>query len=299
MLGDVVQREAARAAAPARSSRRRPGPAGPGARSSGTASRRGQALDHRRRGRGASRGITTSVNAGRLSTSGSPVRSNRMPRGAAMGRRRIRFLSDSSCKPPPSGSGGTQSWRADDEEADRRSAVARSRSRNRGATERAGRGRIIRATAAGRSGQASAAAARMPLYRAWGRITRVKISPSGAGIVEELEQREAREAVHDRGHDREAHGHDRPRDEHPARPQVTGDEAEERLGQGLHAERARPPRRPGAGRREARRAARLRRRSAAPAAPSARQGRRARCRRRPPPGPRVHWTSAPPLTAST
>jgi hypothetical protein len=40
--------------------------------------------------------MSDSVKAGRLSTSGAPLRSNRMPRGAAIGRIRIRFLSDAS-----------------------------------------------------------------------------------------------------------------------------------------------------------------------------------------------------------
>src|SRR5712692_3131434 len=52
--------------------------------------------------RGSSRGISESVNAGRLSTSGTPLRSKRMPRGAAIGRMRIRFLSEASRKRPPS-----------------------------------------------------------------------------------------------------------------------------------------------------------------------------------------------------
>src|SRR5256885_440863 len=52
--------------------------------------------------RGSSRGISESVNAGRLSTSGTPWRSKRMPRGAAIGRMRIWFLSEASRKRPPS-----------------------------------------------------------------------------------------------------------------------------------------------------------------------------------------------------
>src|SRR5712692_3084554 len=52
--------------------------------------------------RGSSRGISESVNAGRLSTSGTPWRSKRMPRGAAIGRIRSRFLSLASRKRPPS-----------------------------------------------------------------------------------------------------------------------------------------------------------------------------------------------------
>src|SRR5436309_4346834 len=52
--------------------------------------------------RGSSRGIKESVNAGRLSTSGAPLRSNRTPRGAAIGRIRIRFRSEASRKRPPS-----------------------------------------------------------------------------------------------------------------------------------------------------------------------------------------------------
>src|SRR5256885_4547049 len=52
--------------------------------------------------RGSSRGIKESVNAGRLSTSGAPLRSNRTPRGAAIGRIRIRSRSEASRKRPPS-----------------------------------------------------------------------------------------------------------------------------------------------------------------------------------------------------
>src|SRR2546430_15500919 len=52
--------------------------------------------------RGSSRGIRETVTAGRLSTSGVPWRSKRMPRGAAIGRMRIRFLSEASRKRPPS-----------------------------------------------------------------------------------------------------------------------------------------------------------------------------------------------------
>ena len=47
---------------------------------------------------------------------------------------------------------------------------------------------------------------------------------------------EAHEAIHDRREHGEAHRHDRARDEHPA-GQVTHHEAQERLGQGVQAER--------------------------------------------------------------
>ena len=57
-----------------------------------------------------SRGMSDSVNAGRLSTSGRPLRSNRMPRGAATGRTRMRFFSDISCRRPPSRACRYQSW---------------------------------------------------------------------------------------------------------------------------------------------------------------------------------------------
>src|SRR5437867_6238330 len=63
--------------------------------------------------RGSSRGIKESVNVGRLSTSGAPLRSNRTPRGAAIGRIRIRFRSEASRKRPPSSTWRYQSWRAD------------------------------------------------------------------------------------------------------------------------------------------------------------------------------------------
>src|SRR5919198_181498 len=60
--------------------------------------------------RGSSRGISERVNAGRLSTSGVPLRSNRTPRGAAIGRMRIRFRSEASRKRPPSRTWRYQSW---------------------------------------------------------------------------------------------------------------------------------------------------------------------------------------------
>ena len=57
-----------------------------------------------------SRGIRESVNEGRLSTRASPFRSTRMPRGAAIGRMRTRFFSDSSRSRSPSSTCRYQSW---------------------------------------------------------------------------------------------------------------------------------------------------------------------------------------------
>src|SRR6266404_3992465 len=57
-----------------------------------------------------SRGMSESVKAGRLSTRARPLRSKRMPRGAATGRMRIRFLSESSWSLPPSRTWRYQSW---------------------------------------------------------------------------------------------------------------------------------------------------------------------------------------------
>ena len=50
---------------------------------------------------GTSRGTTINVKAGRLSTSGSPVRSNRIPRDATIGRSRSRFRSESAASRSP------------------------------------------------------------------------------------------------------------------------------------------------------------------------------------------------------
>ena len=87
-------------AGPATGSRAGPSRTARGARRPGCPMR----LDRRSRTAGrssASRGTRASVKAGRFSTSGWPLRSKRMPRGAVTVRSRIRFLSDSSASRSP------------------------------------------------------------------------------------------------------------------------------------------------------------------------------------------------------
>ena len=145
---------------------------------------------------GTSRGTTTRLKAGRLSASGSPVRSNRMPRGAAMGRSRSRFRSERAARRSPLRICRYASWPPTTRNPTP-STIARSRSRARGMAD-VGRDADHRRSSRP-TGQASGGDRQDAVVTGLRHDDPREQLAQGRRVVEGLEEGEAREPVDDRG----------------------------------------------------------------------------------------------------
>src|SRR5919198_1792964 len=202
--------------------------------------------------RGSSRGIRESVNAGRLSTSGAPFLSNRTPRGAAIGRMRIRFRSEASRKRPPSSTWRYQSCPTTTTNATvtataiammRRSAASRCpgiRRRPKTWLTRRGSGRARAQGLDAREGHDERGAQEAVVERLWEDDVEHHVA-EGRREVEDLQQREPRQALDDREEYEPRHLDERLGHREPA-PRRPHREADHGLRERLHPDQSAPRR---------------------------------------------------------